>query len=81
MLKELEFEKLNIEMVRDLAKVFWQFFDHPSQQIKYRKEMNSFIETLGLAIISYWGEGSTITIDKCHKKFECRGVDGRCLCV
>ena len=76
-LAEMEAERLNIQIVRDMAEQFWMLFDPPSQMVKHRKQMISWIATMNDALSSYWGEGATVTLDKCHKKFKCVGLDGR----
>ncbi len=72
-----ELDAKNITIVREMAEQFWLFFDPPSQQIKFRKEMLAWIQSMNDALISYWGEDSKVIIDNCHKMFQCVGPDGR----
>lgn len=75
--QEDEQERLNITGVRDLVEAFWNTYPDPSDQIKYRKEIQKWVETMTSVLITYWGEGSKVSIDKCHRKFHCLGPDGR----
>lgn len=77
MMAEIELERLNIQLVRDMAENFWDIWNEPSDLIKYRHEIKTYMATMTDAIISYWGEGSEVTLDKCHRKFKCTATDGR----
>lgn len=76
-LESFEKDRLNLDIVRDMSKFFWGFFDTEEQREKYPDAVKSWIDTMQEGLKSYWGPSAKVTPDYKKNKFLCTLNDGR----
>jgi hypothetical protein len=62
-LESFDKDKINLDIVRDMAHFFRMFFDTHEQRLKYHESMEQYQKLMTEALKSYWGISAEVVFD------------------